>query len=201
MTNLLISLIALTLSAVGGFDVVCKIVQKLTGCGAEQAAEMVRNAITGKITIPLENDSGFYLELCQALKNIIGDKRYAELEKLDAALRAAGQAPVIACGANGGLPYFAISVRPKDNTEKQMIEVVLTGITKKHLVSRGLGPEVLRDWKARMDIDSPYLEIRYPNNAQDRKLIVDTIAREGIDVMDAYRPLTDDTEADDLTDG
>ena len=76
----------------------------------------------------------------------------------------------------------------------------MIGIIRKHLVSRGLGPEVLGDWKKRLDINYPYLEIRYPENAKDRKLIADTIIRTGAAVVVVDNPLTDDTEEEDLTD-
>lgn len=186
--------------AVGSFGVACKVVKDWSGCSTEEAAKKIRNLVNGKITVPLDKDPGFYEAICQGLKDVIGDKRYSELAKLDAALRAAGRTPVIACGSHSGLPYFVVAVRPKDDFEKQTIEVVLTGITKEHLAARGLGSEVLGDWRERMDIKSPCYEIRYPNDSQDRKLILDTIVREGSAVLNANRPLTDDTEEEDLTD-
>ena len=75
----------------------------------------------------------------------------------------------------------------------------MIGILRKHIVARGLGPEVLGDWKKRLDINYPYLEIRYPENAKDRKLIADTIIRTGAAVVVVDNPLTDDTEEEDLT--
>jgi len=194
MLELISMIIAALLVGCGGFSVACKIVKEWSGCSTDEAAKKIRNFVNGKVTVPLEKDPGFYEAICQGLKGVIGDKRYGELAKLDAALRAAGHTPVITAGFNSGLPYIAISIQPKDDTEKQTIEVVLTGITKEHLVSRGLGSEVLGDWKNRMDINSPYLEIRYPDNAQDRKVILDTIAREGFAAIDADTSLTDDED-------
>ena len=70
----------------------------------------------------------------------------------------------------------------------------MIGIIRKHIVARGLGPEILGDWKVRLDINTPYLEIRYPENEKDRKLIVDTIIRTGAAVVDTNNPLTNDTD-------
>lgn len=186
--------------AAGSFGVACKVVKDWSGCSTEEAARKIRDFVNGKKTVPLANDPGFYDEICQGLKGVIGDARYSELVKADTALRLAGRTPVITCGSHSGLPYFSVAVRPKDDIEKQTIEVVLTGITQKHLAARGLGTEVLGDWRDRTDINSPCIEIRYPNDSQDRKLILDTIIREGSAVLNANRPLTDDTEEEDLTD-
>ncbi len=201
MLELISMIIAALLVGLGGFSVACKIVKEWSGCSEEEAARKVRNLVTGKVTVPLANDPGFYNELCQALQNIIGEKRYGDLAKLDAALRAAGQMPVVACGTNSGLPCIIITVQPKDDTEKQTIEAVMIGITQKQLVARGLGPEVLGDWKKRLDINYPYFEIRYPLDEKGRKLIAGTIIRTGSTVVDVNNPLTDDTEEEDLTDG
>lgn len=184
----------LVAGAVGGFGLACKAVKDWSGCSEEEAAQKIRDFVNGKVTVPLSQDPGVYGELCQGLNAVIGNKRYSALEKLDAALRAAGQTPVIASGTNSGLQCITITVQPKDDTEKQTIEVIMIGIIRKHLVSRGLGPEVLGDWKKRLDINYPYLEIRYPENAKDRKLIADTIIRTGAAVVVVDNPLTNDTD-------
>ena len=190
----------LVAGAVGSFSVARKVVKDWKGCSDEEAAQKIRDFVNGKANVPLAQDPGVYEEICQGLNDIIGDKRYGALVNLNAALRAAGHTPVIASGTNSGLPCITISVQPKDDTEQQTIEAVMIGILRKHLVSRGLGPEVLGDWKKRLDINYPYLEIRYPENAKDRKLIADTIIRTGAAVVVVDNPLTDDTEEEDLTD-
>ncbi len=186
--------------AVGSFGVACKVVKDWNGCSEEEAAQKIRDFVNGKTAVPLSKDQGVYTELCQGLQNVMGEKRYNELARVDAALRAAGHMPVIASGTNSGLPCITISVQPKDDTEQQTIEAVMIGMLRKHIVARGLGPEVLGDWKKRLDINYPYLEIRYPENAKDRKLIADTIIRTGAAIAGANSPLTDDTEEEDLTD-
>lgn len=133
-------------------------------------------------------------EICQVIRNIIGEKRYGELVKLNSALCAAGHTAVVACGTVLGLSCVNITVSPKDDTEKQIIEAVLVDITKKYLVAHGMEPEVTADWKNRMDINTPYLEIRYPDNAQDRKVILDTIAKDGLAAIEADTSLTDDED-------
>jgi len=191
---------ALVAGAVGSFSVARKVVKDWKGCSDEEAAQKIRDFVNGKANVPLAQDPGVYEEICQGLNDIIGDKRYGALVNLNAALRAAGHTPVIASGTNSGLPCITISVQPKDDTEQQTIEAVMIGILRKHIVARGLGPEVLGDWKKRLDINYPYLEIRYPENAKDRKLIADTIIRTGAAVVVVDNPLTDDTEEEDLTD-
>lgn len=186
--------------AVGSFGVACKVVKDWNGCSEEEAAQKIRDFVNGKTAVPLSKDQGVYTELCQGLQNVMGEKRYNELARVDAALRAAGHMPVIASGTNSGLPCITISVQPKDDTEQQTIEAVMIGMLRKHIAARGLGPEVLGDWKKRLDINYPYLEIRYPENAKDRKLIADTIIRTGAAIAGANSPLTDDTEEEDLTD-
>lgn len=190
----------LVAGAVGSFSVARKVVKDWKGCSDEEAAQKIRDFVNGKANVPLAQDPGVYEEICQGLNDIIGDKRYGALVNLNAALRAAGHTPVIASGTNSGLPCITISVQPKDDTEQQTIEAVMIGILRKHIVARGLGPEVLGDWKKRLDINYPYLEIRYPENAKDRKLIADTIIRTGAAVVVVDNPLTDDTEEEDLTD-
>lgn len=186
--------------AVGSFGVACKVVKDWKGCSTEEAAKQIRDFVNGKKNVPLANEPGVYEDLCQGLKDVVGDKRYGELAKLDDALRAAGHTPVIASGTNSGLKCITITVQPKDSTEKQTIEVVMIGIIKKHLVSRGLRPDVLGDWKKRLDINYPYFEIRYPETEEDVKLIENTIIRTGAAVIEVDNPLTDDTEEEDLTD-
>ena len=190
----------LVAGAVGSFSVARKVVKDWKGCSDEEAAQKIRDFVNGKANVPLAQDPGVYEEICQGLNDIIGDKRYSALVNLNAALRAAGHTPVIASGTNSGLQSITISVQPKDDTEQQTIEAVMIGILRKHIVARGLGPEVLGDWKKRLDINYPYLEIRYPENAKDRKLIADTIIRTGAAVVVVDNPLTDDTEEEDLTD-
>ena len=190
----------LVAGAVGSFSVARKVVKDWKGCSDEEAAQKIRDFVNGKANVPLAQDPGVYAATSQGLNDIIGDKRYGALVNLNAALRAAGHTPVIASGTNSGLPCITISVQPKDDTEQQTIEAVMIGILRKHIVARGLGPEVLGDWKKRLDINYPYLEIRYPENAKDRKLIADTIIRTGAAVVVVDNPLTDDTEEEDLTD-
>lgn len=194
MFSIIAQLAGIFLGALGVFAGAVHLVKVYTGCSTDEAIAKIQNLINGKVVVPLANDPGYYDEICQALRNIIGDKRYNELAKLDAALRAAGHTPVIACGTVLGVPCGDFTVQPQDDSEKQIIEAVLTGITKKHLAVRGMGPEVIADWKNRMDINSPYLEIRYPDNAQDRKVILDTIAKDGLAAIEANTALTDDED-------
>lgn len=194
MISIIAQLSGIFLGALGVFGGAVHLAKVFTGCSTDEAITKIQNLINGKTVVPLASDPGFYNEICQALHDIIGEKRYSELTKLDSALRAAGHAAVVACGTVLGLPCVAITVAPKDDTEKQIIEAVLIGITKKHLAARGLGPEVIGDWKNRMDINTPYLEIRYPDNAQDRKVILDTIARDGLGSIEANTSLTDDED-------
>ena len=194
MLEELLATALLVAGAVGSFGVACKVVKDWKGCSEEEAAQKIRDFVNGKTTVPLSKDQGVYTELCQGLQNVMGEKRYNELARVDAALRAAGHTPVIASGTNSGLPCITISVQPKDDTEQQTIEAVMIGILRKHIVARGLGSEVLGDWKVRLDINTPYLEIRYPETEKDRKLIVDTIIRTGAAVVDTNNPLTNDTD-------
>lgn len=180
--------------AVGSFGVACKVVKDWKGCSEEEAAQKIRDFVNGKVTVPLSKDQGLYTELCQELQNILGEKRYNELARVDAALRAAGHMPVIASGTNSGLPNIIISVQPKDDTEQSIIAAVMMGLIRKRIIERGLGSDVLGDWKTRTDINTPYLEIRYPESAEDRKLIVNTIIRTGAAVVDTNNPLTNDTD-------
>ena len=194
MLEELLATALLVAGAVGSFGVACKVVKDWKGCSEEEAAQKIRDFVNGKTAVPLSKDQGVYTELCQGLQNVMGEKRYNELARVDAALRAAGHTPVIASGTNSGLPCITISVQPKDDTEQQTIEAVMIGILRKHIVARGLGSEVLGDWKVRLDINTPYLEIRYPETEKDRKLIVDTIIRTGAAVVDTNNPLTNDTD-------
>lgn len=194
MFSIIAQLAGIFLGAMGVFAGAVHLVKVYTGCSTDEAIAKIQNLMNGKIVVPLANDPGYYDEICQALKNIIGERRYDELTKLNSALCAAGHTPVIACGTALGLPYVDITVEPQDDTEKQIIEAVMVGITKKHLAVRELGPEVIADWKNRMDINSPYLEIRYPDNAQDRKVILDTIAKNGLAAIEAGTSLTDDED-------
>lgn len=194
MITIIAQLAGIFLGALGVFAGAVHLVKVYTGCSTDEAVAKIQNLMNGKIVVPLANDPGYYDEICQALQSIIGEKRYDELKKLDSALCAAGHTPVIACDTDLGLRCVDITVPPKDDAEQQIIEAVMVGITKKHLAARGLGPEVIADWKNRMDINVPYLEIRYPDNAQDRKVILDTIARDGLAAIGANTTLTDDED-------
>lgn len=194
MISIIAQLAGIFLGALGVFSGAVHLVKVYTGCSTDEAVAKIQNLMNGKIVVPLANDPGFFNEICQAIRNIIGDKRYGELVKLNSALCAAGHTPVIACGTVLGLRCVDITIRPKDDTEKQILEAVLVDITKNHLAAQGLGPEVIADWKNRMDINSPYLEIRYPDNAQERKVILDTIAKDGLAAIEADTSLTDDED-------
>ena len=158
-----------------------------------EVTQRIRDFVLRKVTVPLATQE-LHNEICQQLQNILGEKRYNDLARVDAALRAAGHTPVIASGTNSGLPCITISVQPKDDTEKRTIEAVMMGLIRKRIVARGLGADVLGDWKVRLDINTPDLEIRYPENAKDRKLIADTIIRTGAAVVVVDNPLTNDTD-------
>lgn len=192
MISVVASIAGIFLGALGVFAGAVHLVKVYTGCSTDEATAKIQNLINGKVVVPLANDPGFYDEICQALQSIIGEKRYDELKKLDSALCAAGHTPVIACGTVLGLPCMDITIQPENDTEKQIIEAVMVGITKKHLIARELRPEVIADWKKRMDINTPYLEIRYPDNAQDCKVILDTIAKDGLAAIEADTSLTDE---------
>lgn len=194
MFTIIAQLTGIFLGALGVFAGAVHLVKVYTGCSTDEAIAKIQNLINGKVVVPLANDPGYYDEICQAIRNIIGEKRYGELVNLNSALCAAGHTPVIASGTDLGLACMDITIQPKDDTEKQIIEVVLVDITKKYLVAHGLEPNVIADWKNRMDINSPYLEIRYPDNAQSCKVIRNTIAQKGLAAIGANTTLTDDED-------
>ena len=103
---------------------------------------------------------------------------HSELVKNDTALRASGHTPVIACGTKSGLTCVTITVRPNDESEQQMIEAVMVGITRKNLLVRGLDPQVLVVWNKRMDINSPYLEIQFGESKKQCALVRSILADE-----------------------
>lgn len=195
----LIYLILLLLVAfavcVGVYFGVCKLISIWTGTDMEEAQMRLHNYLNGTVTYSISQDSSLADTLWANIKNVIGDKRFAQLTKL---ANSNIGAPLLNFGVYGGLPCISVCVYTINQQEKQIIETVLTNVVKSYLVRYGFSDELLVEWRVRDDLQMPYILIRYATNKNEQKLLNSIIVEKGKHIINSNSTLLDDTSEDEL---
>jgi hypothetical protein len=153
--------------------------------------------MNGCVEYKLCNDVNLNNEISESVRNIIGDKRYEKLLKLN---HLNLSTPLLSFGdGNGGLPFISISLFYADDNEKKRLENIITNIVQKYLMLYGWSTQVLVDWKTRQDLNMPSLCIKYARTAKEKKIMNIELQDKRKKIISQYAPVVDDTE-DDLYD-
>ena len=195
--NSLYMIISLLFLAIAGYYAVCHIIRLWTGCSSSEAGVKLRNFMNGKRGYKFEEDAGFQYEIWEAVRNIIGDKRYVQLERLSYTITDP-ESGLLFFGETGGLPFIAVSMYYLDSNEKQVLENVIKNLVRRYLKAQGYGLLMLAEWKVRNDLHMPYLQIRYARTDDEKRLVGMGLQDMRDNIVSLYSPLYDDTEDEDL---
>lgn len=172
---------------------VCRIIMLWCGCTLHEARIKIHSFLTDEYEYDISEDNYFINDAWQSIKNIIGNKRFAQLISLS---QAALYTPLLYGGRNCGVRYVAISLYINDDNEKQILQTVLHKISVNYLKANGCTGEVLMEWKYREDLRMPVLQISYAATDKEMQMLVmakqticNNIVTKNTDVID-----TDDTE-------
>ncbi|MVX67020.1 hypothetical protein GKZ28_25545 [Clostridium chromiireducens] len=174
-----------------GFNVICNLVKLWTGCSDNEAITKIHNFVNGKVNYSLAQDCNFVSDIWHNVNNIIGDKRYSELERLSITCI---DTQLVSFNYNSGLPYVAITLPYEDNSEKTRLEFTLVNLLKKYLNTHSLNTSVLVDWKVRYDLNLPFLELRYAQTDEELRILKLVLDTEKTNILKQYHPLVDDEE-------
>lgn len=176
MLSLLFIIIGILLIAVGGFYAAIFVVRLWTGCNRDEAITKIRNKVNGIAHIPLGEDEGLWSEIWAAIRNIIGDARFEKLQRIYEAI-AAGQGGIRLHGHHSGLPYILVILDQLSDTERKLIRVVIEGIVRRYLRTRGLPDLVIVTW-GEYDNGLVYLEIRFGETKEQCAIVRTVIENE-----------------------
>ncbi len=171
-------MISVVLQILGIFACTVLLTQVFTGCSTREAIAKIQSIFNGneKTIVTLEQDPGLWSEIWAAIRNIIGDARFDKLRRIYEAL-AASQGGISLHGHHSGLPYILIILDQLNDTERKLIETVITGIVKRHLKMRGLPDSVIVTW-GQYDNGLEYLEIRFGETEEQHNIVRTVLANE-----------------------
>ena len=192
---LFLFLLLVFVGSIALYYLVIHVIRRWTGCDNAEAEQKLHNFFNGKILYSFANDEGFKNDVWNNIRSIIGDKRFEQLCRLS-------QTPIdthlLIFGHSRGLPYIAITVPYANNSEKQIIESVLTTLVKRYLQIYGYNIRVITDWKTRYDLNMPYLEIRYATNKEENRIMNIVLQNMQRTIIYQNSAITDDEDENDL---
>lgn len=168
------------------FFITRSLVMLWTGCTAEEAAKKIQEFVSQKKNYHLAEDQILVSDLCEDLKNVIGDVRYQELCKL------AKSCTILNFGYASGLPYIAITVNYIDENEKVRLQNVLANRISSFLTIHHLPKQLLLDWKTNGHLCLPALMIRYAETEEERKILEACLTEEDLKIIKKYQPLMEE---------
>lgn len=130
-----------------------------------------------------------------SVHNIIGEKRYQQLAKLNNTMI---DTPLLCFDDSGKIPSINISLYYSDENERLILENIICNVVKKYLKIYGYSSEIICKWFVRYDLNMPYLQIYYAKTAEQRMALRAYIQNEQNNLVGQNVDLTDDTEDDDL---
>lgn len=195
LLNLLFIIMLAFVGSIALFYLVIHIIKQWTGCDNAEAEQKLHNFLNGKAPYSFHNDEGLKNDVWNNIRSIIGDKRFEQLCRLS---HTTIDAPLLVFGYNSGLPYIAISVNYADDSEKRIIESVITNLVKHYLQIYGYKTRVLTDWKTRHDLNMPYLEIRYATNKEENRIMDIVFRNEQRFIIGQSSEIADDEDENDL---
>lgn len=193
--NLFFILMLVFVGLIALYYLVIHIIKQWTGCDNAEAEQKLHNFLNGKTLYSFNNDNGFIIDVENNIRGVIGDKRFEQLFRLS---QTAISAPLLAFGYNSGLPYIAITVNYADDSEKRIIESVLTNLVRRYLQIYGYQTRVLIDWKTRYDLNMPYLKISYMTNKEENRIMDIVNQNEQRNIICQNSEITDDEDENDL---
>lgn len=193
--NLFFILMLVFVGLIALYYLVIHIIKQWTGCDNAEAEQKLHNFFNGKTHYSFNNDEGFINAVWDNICNIIGEKRFEQLRRLSYTTI---DLPLLVFGYRSGLPYIAITVNYADDSEKRIIESVLTNLVKRYLQIYGYQTRVLTDWKTRYDLNMPYLEIRYVTNKDEIRIMDIVYQNEQRNIIYQNSVITDDEDENDL---
>lgn len=193
--ELLIVVIGFIAVGIGGFYVVTFVIKLWTGCNNSEAVTKLHNIMNGKIQYAFNNDEGFIEEVWDNVKNVIGDKRYCQLERLS---MTAIKQPLTVFGERSGLPYIIVSIPYEDEHEKRILENVLSNLVVEYLRIYGFSNQIITSWKVRHDLDMPYILIRYARTREEKRKLDILLNNRRLKYGTSNKEITDENEEEDL---
>lgn len=173
MKSLIIQLLVVAVVVVCAFIIIRKLVMMWTGDTKEEATKKIQAFVSQKEVYHLSADQMLITDLWNAVNDIIGDTRYAEICRLSRTSQ------MFEIGFASGLPYVAITVAYADENEKQRLENILRDIVSRYLSIHGLCNGVLSDWKENGYIKMPELMIRYAETEEIKIPLSDVVGGSG----------------------
>lgn len=193
--ELLILLVILFVLAIGGYYGICHIIMLYSGCDFEGAVKKLNNLVNGKAVYTINNDPSFIVTIEDNVRNIIGEKRYAQLIQLS---QAAIGAPLLTFGSCDGMSCVNICMYCKDENEKQVLETVLCNVVRTYLHNYGQCEKILAEWRIRDELKMPYLQIKYAVNKSELNALQTELYRNAQKIVMQNSAVTDDTDEEDL---
>ncbi len=187
-------IILIILASIGIFYIVREGIKTIRNCDDKEAEKIIFAFLFGGKNNPFDNNElGRQLE--QNISQIIGEQSYIQHCNLASTL---SNHPLIFFGEDGKLPYIEISVKYKDDNEKQRLESILTNRVKEYLEICGLSNDILVRWEKRRDIAFPMLKIEYAKTKEQKDILDRCLNIKQKNILAQYAAVIDDTEEEDL---
>lgn len=194
MVSLIVDLLILAIVVVVGFLITRRVVMLWTGADKEDATRMIWTFMRQTEVYHLSNDTMLVEDMWSVVRDIIGEGRYADLEKLS------HTAQLFGCGYASGLPYLAFTVSYENDNEKCMIQNLLQKKMEEHLSIHGYERAILVDWKQNRKLKLPCVMLRYAETMEQTKILNAVLTRESEKVLQKYQPLIDEDVDSELSD-
>lgn len=185
MKIFLIFLIAVVIIYIFFYEVT-KFLMKTTGCTKVEAERKIQAFVTGKPEYHLANDEFFKQEVCNALRNILGETKYNELNMLSTTCNVWG------FFYDNDRYMFRICVPYEDENEKLRIENVLKNIMVKYLEIHDYCKFVMADWSDNSFLKLPELRLSYAETEKQAKILRKIWLIQNQDIINKNNPVVDD---------
>ena len=134
----------------------------------------------------LATDNMFVTDAWLIISDIIGEERYADLEKLSRTEQ------LYFHNYASGLPYVAFTIPYRDENEKCVTESMLCKKISEYLFIHGYKHNVVVDWKENYSLRMPCLMIRYAETNEQEKILNAVLSMERQQVTQKYQPVLDE---------
>ena len=171
------------------YGIIIFIIIAIKNCHYDDAKKILIDFLKFSHDYELSSDRNYYLAICHAIKQLVGDSRYEELVKLDSFI------PLIQFfDKHAGVPSVEITLMYSDDNEKIQLETILTSLTRQFLTSRygEIGQEVYVSWTKNMYVGFPTLVITYARTAQEKNIIQQMKKRDLEKIITANSDVIDD---------
>ena len=195
--SLILILIVVVAIVIGAYYLVIHLIKLWTGCDNDEANAKLHNFFNGSANCTIENDSTVFTEIGDNIHKIIGEKRFQQLVNLSNTLL---NTPLLFFDNNGKIPRIIITVNYEDESEKIILENILCNVFRKYLAVYGFSTEIISEWHIRSDLKTPYLQIGYAKNKEQKAALKLYMQHEQNTFIKTNSDILDDTETDDLND-